>query len=319
MGQASESLINAHSKVQVIPVFWPQVQGSLNVYLIRGAKLALVDTAAYGADLKQALNERGLSPQDIDLVLNTHGHPDHTGNNAFMKNEGGASIWIHADDAVCVEDHARYYEEFHLPVFAALRGSEEASKHKAVFLEFAGPDCPVDRRLQDGEVVDLGDGVTVEVVGLPGHTPGSVGFWIEEEKVLITGDSTPGLGGPDGSLPVIADVSTYQASLRRLLERDIRVLHTTHPFRSPSSPPATIREGDEVKRFLSESLEFAQLLEARLEAEVETAERDGVLVAADRVIEGLPAALGFKPISQLFMPDMALATIVANFRRLKGI
>lgn len=316
MAQTGEST-EFRSRVQVVPVFWPQVQGNVNVYLIRGTYLALVDTAAYGADLLGALKANGLSPRDIAMVLNTHGHPDHTGNNALMRNEGGLPIWIHEEDAVCVEDHARYYDDFHLPVFTALMGPEQARQHKNVFLEFAGPDCPVDHRLRDGEIIDLGS-VAVEVVGLPGHTPGSVGFWIEEERTLITGDSTPGLGGPDGGLPVIADVTTYQTSLRKLLERDIGVLHTTHAFRSLSSPPTTVRQGDEVQRFLSESLEFAELLEARLQAEVHTFENDGVLVAADRVIEGLPAAFGFRPISQLMMPDMALATIVSNFRRLTG-
>jgi len=315
MTQADKSLVDAETVVKVIPVFWPQIQGHLNVYLIRGTKLALVDTAAYGANLKEALKEHGLSPQDITVVLNTHGHPDHTGNNAFMKKEAGVPIWIHEKDAICAEDHSRYYDEFHLSIFSALMGTEQAREHKKVFLEFAGPDCPVDRHLQDGHTIDLGD-IAVRVLGLPGHTPGSVGFWIEEEHLLITGDSTPGLGGPEGSLPVIADVTAYQASLRRLLEEDIKVLHTTHPFRSLSSPPSTVRHGEEVKRFLSESLEFAELLEARLEAEVETAQREGILVAADRVIGGLPPSLGFKPISQLLMPDMALATIVTNFRRL---
>jgi RNA polymerase sigma-70 factor (ECF subfamily) len=50
------------------------------------------------------------------------------------------------------------------------------------------PDPPapvrVDHELQDGEQVDLGDGVEAVAVAVPGHTPGSVAFYLPEPRVL---------------------------------------------------------------------------------------------------------------------------------------
>src|SRR3954453_21401823 len=75
--------------------------GLTNMYLVRGAKTALIDTAVLGAPtdyLAPALAEIGLGLGEVDYVLNTHGHMDHLGGNAEMK-DAGAEIVIHSADA----------------------------------------------------------------------------------------------------------------------------------------------------------------------------------------------------------------------------
>jgi N-acyl homoserine lactone hydrolase len=54
-----------------------------SVTLVTSGIRIIVDTGLKGEDgvLLEALAKRGLKPEEIDLVINTHSHPDHCGNN----------------------------------------------------------------------------------------------------------------------------------------------------------------------------------------------------------------------------------------------
>src|SRR4051794_13064994 len=77
---------------------------AVHLYLIRGAKLALIDSGAadspetaIGPALK---NELGLDWPDLDYLLNTHGHADHAGGNGELKASAPqVKIHIHPDDS----------------------------------------------------------------------------------------------------------------------------------------------------------------------------------------------------------------------------
>ena len=96
-----------------------------------------------------------------------------------------------------------------------------------------------DRLLADGDVVDLGDRA-FEVLHLPGHSPGSIGLWEEATGVLFSGDAVydgPLLDELDDS-----DVEAYVATMRRLRELPVTVVHAGHEpsfGRDASSSSAT--------------------------------------------------------------------------------
>src|SRR5438128_1082678 len=69
---------------------------------------------------------------------------------------------------------------------------------------------------EDGDVVDLGADIRLEVVHTPGHTAGSVCYWWESAGLLVTGDSVQARGGRRGGLPVIEEAGSYAASLARV-------------------------------------------------------------------------------------------------------
>jgi glyoxylase-like metal-dependent hydrolase (beta-lactamase superfamily II) len=82
----------------------------------------------------------------------------------------------------------------------------------------AGPSQPVERILREGDM--LGG---FRVLETPGHTPGSLAFWREQDRILIIGDVLfhrnpvtlrPGLREPFDS--VIWDVARNRASARKL-------------------------------------------------------------------------------------------------------
>jgi glyoxylase-like metal-dependent hydrolase (beta-lactamase superfamily II) len=58
-----------------------------SVTLITSGSMIIVDTGQKGEEelLLDALGRRGLRPEDIDLVANTHSHPDHCANNHLFR------------------------------------------------------------------------------------------------------------------------------------------------------------------------------------------------------------------------------------------
>jgi glyoxylase-like metal-dependent hydrolase (beta-lactamase superfamily II) len=61
---------------------------AVHLYLVRGAKLALIDSGAGDspeAAIEPALRGLGLGWSDLDYLLNTHGHADHAGGNGELK------------------------------------------------------------------------------------------------------------------------------------------------------------------------------------------------------------------------------------------
>ncbi len=72
------------------------------------------------------------------------------------------------------------------------------------------------RPLWDGDVIDLG-GRRLEVIGIPGHTPGSIALLDREARILAGGDSVQ-----DGRIYLFGenrDLSAYLCSLEKLQRR----------------------------------------------------------------------------------------------------
>jgi glyoxylase-like metal-dependent hydrolase (beta-lactamase superfamily II) len=85
--------------------------------------------------------------------------------------------------------------------------------------------APATELVEDGDVIDLGDRA-LEVIHLPGHTPGSAALFDRSRGVLFSGDVIY-----DGTLldelPE-SDIDDYVASVRRLLTLPVRIVHAGH-------------------------------------------------------------------------------------------
>ena len=79
--------------------------------------------------------------------------------------------------------------------------------------------------LDDGDVVDLGNRA-FEVLHLPGHSPGSIGLWEATTGVLFAGDAV--YDGPLLDELADSDIEAYVATMRRLRELPVRVVHAGH-------------------------------------------------------------------------------------------
>ena len=66
--------------------------------------------------------------------------------------------------------------------------------------------------IEPGDMIELG-GAAIEAVAMAGHTPGSLGFYCEDKRVLFTGDAIGSGSGVFMQLPGCLDIGSYKESL----------------------------------------------------------------------------------------------------------
>ena len=87
----------------------------------------------------------------------------------------------------------------------------------------------VDWVLAEGDRIDMGNGMSVEVLETPGHTWDSLSYYIPEKKWLFVGEAG-GILGPSGfsSTEFAADFDAYMQSLARLAELEVDLVCQSH-------------------------------------------------------------------------------------------
>ncbi|HET6320121.1 MAG TPA: MBL fold metallo-hydrolase [Chloroflexota bacterium] len=199
----------------------PYEGNAVHLYLVRGAKLALIDSGAGDSPLaavEPALRDIGLHWSDLDYLLNTHGHPDHAGGNGELKTVAPrVEIAVHgADQHLLAGPEAHMHSESDLAAVLRLMQRDDLLQEREVTLRrIVGRSAGVDRELHDGDVVDLGDDVRLNVVHTPGHTAGSVCFYWEADGTMFSGDAVQGHGWRAGTPPIYHDTE-YVQSLNRI-------------------------------------------------------------------------------------------------------
>jgi hydroxyacylglutathione hydrolase len=136
----------------------------VNCYLLGDV---LVDTATRWAR-RRVLND--LREHHLRMVVLTHVHPDHQGLAALLCRERGIPLACHARDAPVMEGRT------------PMQPDNWIMRLGQTF--WAGPSCPVNRLLQEGDEVAAG----FRVVHAPGHTPGHVMLFRDADRVAIAGD-----------------------------------------------------------------------------------------------------------------------------------
>lgn len=91
--------------------------------------------------------------------------------------------------------------------------------------EYAVKSAPATRLVEDGDVIDLGDR-RFEVIHTPGHSPGGIALWEAESGILFSGDLV--YDGPLIEDCYHSDAADYLASMKRLLDYPVRVVHGGH-------------------------------------------------------------------------------------------
>jgi len=188
-------------KVSKLSKHITQITDPTGVYLfmVEGEKEAvLIDTGVGFVGLRETVES--LTKKPLTVVL-THMHPDHAGGAmAFSK------VYCHSADlgmypetatrsrmdysAACMAPGTILVESDYLPPVTAEK-------------EFLP--------LEDGQIFDLG-GITLEIIHVPGHTPGSCCVLFREERSILFGDAC----NANTLLMWGTPVSVYRESLQRL-------------------------------------------------------------------------------------------------------
>ncbi len=170
-----------------------------NVYAVGSGPLTLIDTAPKfpGAfeTLRDRLEQAGRELSDIERILFTHGHVDHFGLAARIREEVGRPIpcFVHAEDAWRVSAET-YQEEMFDEAgerLMALVGmpADEVDKIRERFSLFTMLCDPITDAevMEDGDLFE-GEDYQLRVIHTPGHTPGTCCFYESGQKILFSGD-----------------------------------------------------------------------------------------------------------------------------------
>ena len=211
--------------IKTITLPLPYGMGSVNCYLVRTASgFILVDTGpANGrAQLGRELASVGCQPANLGLIVLTHGDFDHTGNGAYLRQRYGARVALHRDDLGMVERGDMFFN----------RSSGNALLRLVSPLLFRfgrGSRFLPDLFVRDGD--DLSEqGWEARIVGMPGHSRGSIGI-LTAEGDLFCGDLLENTDGP--ALGSIMDEPVAgEASLEKLGGLEIGTVYPGHgsPF-----------------------------------------------------------------------------------------
>jgi glyoxylase-like metal-dependent hydrolase (beta-lactamase superfamily II) len=182
------------SWLQHIELPMPATLGSVNVYLIRGPSgAALIDTGFNDStsrkELEDQLRARDMVLSDIDTLVCTHHHQDHTGLGQVFSDAGvttvmsstdAKSLAIYLADEESDESKASFGACHEMPT----RFIERVAGLFPFFRTLAGDFVP-DVTLEEGDEITLG-GIPFQVMITPGHTPGHI--CLVRDEFVLTGD-----------------------------------------------------------------------------------------------------------------------------------
>ena len=167
--------------------------GNTNCYVIRGCGGdILIDT---GEERSRNEIEMWLLNYDVKIIVLTHGHNDHIGNAAYFSELFGAEIYINKADYPLISDNLKR----HFYTSGALGRIAAAMSKKT--MEQKAEKFKVTRFVSDGDVIGSKYGIPCFIVGLDGHTKGSVGVYFGDD--LYVGDAV--MNVPYPSFPYICE------------------------------------------------------------------------------------------------------------------
>ena len=179
-----------YGKFQTGPKTWSIMSKSAPqfVYLLIGdEKAALIDTLYGFGDLRQLVET--ITDKSV-MVINTHGHFDHTGGNSFWP-EAYMSEYATTEAKRAFSDELQKMAESH-----------------------AYPDYEM-KVVKDGDIIELGNH-TLEIIKIGAHSPGSIAILDKTERILYAGDELEA----GQVLLGRASVAAHLASMEKLKTRE---------------------------------------------------------------------------------------------------
>ncbi len=125
---------------------------------------AIVDPGDEAARIAMAVEETGL---EIGSIIVTHAHVDHVGAVVALVDEYSCPVLMHAEAEPMLKE---------LPTQAMMMG-----------MRF-GRVPTVERYVEDDEVLEVGD-LGLRSLYTPGHAPGHLAFYVENEGIVLSGDA----------------------------------------------------------------------------------------------------------------------------------
>jgi len=196
-----------------------------NCYVIGDREAgAIIDPGDEATRIALAVEQTGL---EIGQILVTHAHIDHVGAVAALADEYACPVLMHAEAEPMLRQ---------LPTQAMTMG-----------LRF-GKVPDVDRYIEDDELLEVG-GLKVSALYTPGHAPGHLAFYVEDDGVVVAGDAL--FAGSVGRTDLFG--GDMAVLLRSINERFLTLPDETRVYPG-HGPPTTIGDERAHNPFLQEGL-----------------------------------------------------------------
>lgn len=203
------------------------------VYVVKGEKIVLIDSGTSQTTEKvlKTLEEFKINLQKINAMIITHEHYDHGAGAAVLLEKMPTTMVLASEKTAEILRDPRMFEETSKKYYGETAG-------------LVSPYPPVKNVeiIEEGDSMELGEGITLEVVALPGHTPGSIGLFESKTKTFFAGDAVCNYNGQydfymPPSFPELFDYETYLRSLDKILSYDLEYLCMGH-FGTQKQPKA---------------------------------------------------------------------------------
>lgn len=230
------------------------------MYLLTGPNGALLfDTGVADSvpgTLLPYLAEIGFDPADLRWVISSHCDFDHTGGNAALRAVAPKAEFLAGRADVAMAEDVELLISGRYGEFAARDRFDDPPETTAEVRRSTGL-VEVARALDGGEKFDLGGGRIIEVLSVPGHSPGHLALWDAANDALlisdaVLGETVPTADGRAAFPPTYRDTVAYVDSIRRLGTYDASLLLTAH---------YPIYEGSAATEFLEESLAYTERID----------------------------------------------------------
>lgn len=200
----------------------------------------------YEDDIKSIIG--GRNPKMLFL---THVHWDHCGSTAYLKNIfHGLKVVASRRSAEIVKrpNAQKLMQKLSkdvIPLVAKVSGVDTDKLINDTFNPF-----DIDVIVEDGQFLNVGGGLTVQVFATPGHTRDMLSYYIPEKRILFATESAGVLDQINQVIPeFLIDYDMYMKSLKRLKKLDVDILCQGHHF---------VFVGDDVQRFFDRSLKASE-------------------------------------------------------------
>jgi len=204
----------------------------MSAYIVEGEEIALIDTCVPKSweVLRSAIISRGFSLSDITRIFITHEHPDHLGAvSKLLEENSRAKVYI---NPVAEEALTR-------PADIRNKKSGQFDRVAQVFEKFNElgglmEPTPVSRicHLHDGDIFELGNGESLEVIFTPGHLPGGITLLERKNNGMFINDLVGNyFADADAQLilfPMGSDLKKSIESMKKVINRDVDYLYLGH-------------------------------------------------------------------------------------------
>ncbi len=196
------------------------------VFVVQGDEVAIIETGASPTvpDTLAGLEQLGIARDAVRHILCTHVHMDHAGGAGFLAEAlPNAMVYINSMTGPHLVDPSRL-----LPSVERAVGPEAWPHHGTV-----QPLDPARLRPAENLHLDLGQGVILEAVPTPGHSPDHIAFWDRKSGGMFIGDGTSvSMSRLKLTFPVAPppgyNRDEHLATVARLRQLDISRFYITH-------------------------------------------------------------------------------------------